>query len=478
MVTLYDARNRPIDMASLRREKRLHRSYSSAWEPITSGTEIDPTWIVNAIRGLERGDVGCFVNLARRMKERFDPYMGALGEVEDALGDRYRVTPASKAKVDQDVADAARRVLESDEFRLALVDVRDAIGVGYSFVQMIWGFDAKGYYVPQRFLRAPQELFRWAEDGETPLVGSDHAGWWETLERGRFMCHVSRVRSGLPVNLGLAKSVAYLYLFESMALSGWGGYLERFGQPLIRGLHSPNENEDVIDELERVVQALATDGSVVHSDNLRIELLEHKAASGNATGSSGYGEFIRLIDKKVRIAVLGQDMTDTSGGSRALGEVLKASKTTRFRSFAFQESAMVRRDLVRPLIEANVVRGLQRMPPQVWLDIEDSADMKALADGLAPLVDRGAKVLIRWALDEAGIQIPPDLPDDAVLHPIGQPPEQAPSTTSEVEARARLYADTILRIVDETENVRDKRALGKRIRSLARDAGFDVKRAA
>jgi phage gp29-like protein len=413
------------------------------------------------------------VLLASRMGERFPAFMGAVAEITDALGDQYRVTPASDKRDDIKIADAVKRVVEGDAFQLYLVDLRDAISVGYSTGEMRWAPDSEGRFVPAEFIKVPADAIKYADDGVTPLI---HTGSYryEPLEWGRFISHVSRVRSGLPVNVGMAKSAAYLYLFASLAWSSWSGQLERGDKPYLIGTHQKDNNEQV-DALSDVIQNLHEDASAVFEDGMAIHVLEGAVPRN---GKLTYGEFLAAIDKQVRVAVLKIDMNDTSAGSRALGEVLDKTKQKRFRTFAFQESATLRRDMVRAIMAVNFEGGAVRPAPRLALDIEGSEDMNAVAVALAPLVDRGVQFEVAEVLDRCGWPVPADLPQGLKMFPLNTPQVVDESRTKAAETKAQVYAETILRIVDEAENIRDKRSLTSRIKALALEAGLDVSAAA
>jgi phage gp29-like protein len=491
MVQLYDYLNRPVNMASLRKpaKPRYANGRSTGWTNITSGTQIDPEWIASAIRSLERGDVRAYVLLAERMKERFSPFIGAVGELTN-LGDKFRLKPASKRRDDVKISDAVKRVVEDDPFRLYFTDMLDAVPIGWSNAEMQWGPDHTGRFVPQRFVKVPPDAIKFLDDGCTPTILG--AGWkYETLEWGRYITHVSRLRSGLPVNVGMAKSTAYLYMFEVFDWSSWSGYLETFGRPIVKGSHRKGAADEEIEALRQAMADFTAEGSLLMEDGMAIDILEHVAASGGA-GGGAYEKMLDAVAKWVRVAVLGVDMTDTGGGGLGgkLGEVLEKKIQARRRSVAFQASATLRRDLVRAIMAVNFEGGAVRPAPYLHLDIEDDEDMKLLAEGLGPLVDRGLQVRVAEVLDRCGLPIPEGMDETLLMFPMSSQAAMQNTDPKEAEARAAAahlaelkaseradgYARAIMRIVDACEEpeVR-KRDLVPRIKAVAREFGFDVK---
>jgi phage gp29-like protein len=488
-IQLYDYRNRPIDMAGLRKPAKPRYSHgrSTGWQNITAGTQIDPEWIASAIRSLERGEVRAYVMLAERMKERFDPFGGAIGELTN-LGGEFRLTPASKGRDDGKIADAVKRRVYSDEFQLYLTDLRDAVPIGWSNGEMQWGVDETGRFVPMNFIKVTPDAIKFADDGCTPQILN--AGWkYETLEWGRYITHVSRLRSGLPVNVGMVKSCAYLYMFEVFCWASWSGYLETFGRPIVKGTHREGADDDEIEALRAAIADFTAEGSLLMEQGMDIEVLEHVAASGGA-GGGAYEKMLAAIAKWVRVAVLGVDMTDTASGSRALGDVLEKKVQARRRSVAFQESATLRRDVVRAIMAVNFERGAVRPAPYLHLDIEDAEDMGKLAVGLGPLIDRGLQVRVSEVLDRCGFPIPEGMDETLVMYPANSQSAMQNGDVKEAEARAVAahlaelkageradgYARAIMRIVDACDEPElRKRGLVGRIKAVVREFGFDVK---
>jgi phage gp29-like protein len=491
-VLLYDHRNRPIQESTLRKpvKPRYGRGRTTGWQDITAGTQIDPEWIAATIRALERGDVRAYVRLAERMKERFAPFSGAVGELTN-LGGEFRVTPASKGRDDGKIADAVKRRVYSDEFQLYLTDLRDAVPVGWSAGEMQWGVDETGRYVPLTFTKVPPDAIKYADDGCTPQILN--TGWeYEPLEWGRFISHESRLRSGLPVNVGMAKSCAYLYMFEVFDWAAWSGYLERYGGPILQGIHRKGADKDEIEALREAMASFTSDGSLLMEDGMDIRVLEHVAASGGA-GGAAFEKMLDNVATWVRIAVLGVDLTDTSGGGLGgkLGEVLEKKVQARRRSVAFQESATLRGDLVSPIMAVNFDGGAIRPAPYLHLDIEDAEDMGKLATGLGPLIDRGLQVRVAEVLDRCGFPIPEGMDETLLMFPMSSKAamenvedvkvaeaKAAAAHLAELKAseRADGYARAILRIVDACEEPElRKRGLVGRIKTVAREFGFDVK---
>lgn len=474
----------PIERRSLEEppQRRFGRGRVTGWERITAGTEATPQWVTGAIRRMERGDVSQFVLLAQRMEERFSAYSGALQELKDGMGSDYRVTAASPDPIDQDIAESIERIVEGDAFLRSLVNLRDALGIGYAVLEVRWQM-VGDELVPVQFVRVPPDSVRYANDGCTPFLfdiegrSADAAahglgGEFTPLSRGRFISHVSRVRSGLPVNVGMAKSVAYLYLYATMAWQSWGSYLERYGNPMLVGRYPGGVHDDHAQELEDVLERLANDASAVFDNRLDVSVLEHTAAAGNANGVA-FRDIIKELDGQAKIAVVGSDMTSTGSGSRALGEVLQERTIRRITSFAFQESATLREQLVAAWMEVNVPDNLLREPPMLELDIEGNEDMKALGEGLGPLLDRGAQVLVTEVLNRAGLPVPEGMDETLMMHAITAEPDATTPPSESAGAVAR-YSDTILRMVDAANSSLNKRGMAAKIRSVATDAGFVV----
>lgn len=487
---LYDHRGAPIDPSELvaPHDDRPVRSRSNAWEQITGHLPITPRYVAESLRRAENGDVEALMLLGERMEERLPAYAAALSQRKQAvIGSPWRVQPASSSSLDQQIAGEVEAFIDSDAFRLWLIHLLDAVGKGYSVGEMIWADGEDGLLTPSRWRRVrPQDILFDRRDGETAYL---RIGRSTTLPRevggetrdleplmakpGRWVTHCHQARSALPVNGGLAKGVAYLYLFWTQTMTRWASFMEVYGMPWIIGKHPPGALAEHKSALMRAMVALGQNARVTMSDDMKIEPLR-APMSGLAGSDSHFREKLEYLDAQIAIMVSSQTMTQQDGSSLAQAEVHDRQLRTLIRSDAFQASATVRRDIVRAYVDLNY--GAMTPAPFVGIDAEEGADLKLLAEFLAPMVDRGLPIGVAWLLKHAGIPVPEGVDETMALAPQSTAVDAANGRAADATARAERLARALIQLDAEAPGMRDKRSMCTALNRLVKQecAGFKV----
>jgi len=359
------------------------------------------------------------------------------------------VRPASAAREDVRLAEMVNDVLINGTCGLedALLDILDAIGKGFSAVEIVWDTSGR-QWVPQELKwRDPRWfLFDWIS-GERLLVrtladeqpitparddsGYTHlerrfaaagrtrgAGGWLTgmqpmtapLAPFKFIVHFAKAKAGLPIRGGLARAAGWSYLFKNYVLKDWVTFAEVFGQPLRVGKYGPGATEADKSTLLRAVANIGTDAAAIIPESMVIEFTEARQ-----TGSSDlYERFCEYIDRQVSKAVLGQTLTTElprGAGSRAAAQVHEGVRRDILGADARRLAATLTRDLVKPIVDLNA--GPQARYPQIQFALPDDQDAKTFADIVAELADRGLRVGQKAVLDRLGL--PEPAADEAVL---------------------------------------------------------------
>ncbi len=417
MPILYDHRNQPIDPALLRRhDERPSRVRSNNWD-LFSRLEIEPEWVAEMLRRHERGDTRSFLLLAARMEERFPRYLAVLGQRKaEVVASPIRVTPAGESDFDEQVAAEVQAIVDGDAFRLWLPDMLDALGKGYSIGEMVWQL-VKGKFVPVEFRTMKPETLEFDErDGVTPMLRVA-SNTFEPLTAYKYITHTPNTRSGLPINQGMAKTVAYHYLMYVHAMKSYASYSEVFGRPILVGEHEPGASDKQINTLLDSMEAIGTDASVAIANNMKIRI-ERAAGAGLSGADRFWIDMVNLIGDEVAVAVVGQTMTSSDGSSNAQAQVHERRLEKLTQGDAFGVSASLRKCLVRSYTDLNY--GLDVPAPFLFLDAERGEDLVELAKGLGPLIDRGLQVEVREVLKRAGLPIPATLQKGLMLVPMAR----------------------------------------------------------
>jgi phage gp29-like protein len=452
-MTLYDAYGREVDTARLREEQAAAtmtgvRNIYSVMHPSAGLT---PEKLSAILRQAEFGDPFLYLELAEEMEEKDLHYLAVLGTRKETVGGlEIRVLPASEGKEDVRIAEMVRALLLDGPLNLtdALFDVLDSIGKGFSATEIIWDTSGREWMPTRLLWRDPRWfMFDWIsgeqllvrtlnDEGQRSCVeeqmGDSHfesrlagnrgehgSSVWNglqpmtaPLDPFKFIVHVSRAKSGLPIRGGIARAAGWSYLFKNYVLKDWVTFAEVFGQPLRLGKYGAGATDADKQSLLSAVANIGTDAAAIIPDSMLIEFTEARQ-----TGSAElYERFCEYLDRQVSKAVLGQTLTTElprGGGSRAAAQVHDEVRHDILASDARRLGATLTRDLVKPLVDLNA--GPQRRYPRLGLVLPTDQDDVQFAGVIAELADRGLRIGQKTVLDRLGL--PAASADEAVLSP-------------------------------------------------------------
>ncbi|MBI2235393.1 MAG: DUF935 domain-containing protein [Magnetospirillum sp.] len=430
-VVLYGPDNLPIKREALKREVAAPAlaGIRTIWtNTVASG--LTPDRLANLLTRAAEGDAQDYLVLAEEMEERELHYASVLGTRKRALsGLDPAVAAASDDARDVELADAVRDLVADPQYPEMVDDLLDALGKGYSAVETMW--DTRGkLWRPERYEHRDPRWFTFdRESGRRLLLLDEQAPMGMPLPPFKFITHVPRLKSGLPIRGGLARLVAWSFMFKSYTVKDWMAFIEVFGMPLRLGKYGPAATEDDIDILARAVANIGTDAAAVMPESMKIEFQETTA------GKSGHEVFKAMaewLDEQVSKAVLGQTMTSDNGSSMAQAKVHNEVRHDILRSDARQLAMTINRDLVRPFIDLNF--GPQERYPLLTIPVLEPEDITALVDALAKLVPLGLKVETSVIRDKLNL---PDPEEGAeLLGAPKAPPPAEPGTAAEVDPPA------------------------------------------
>ena len=404
-VVLYGPDNRPIERMTLRKEIAAPAlaGVRTIWtKAVASG--LTPERLANLLVRATEGDPEDFLALAEEIEERELHYASVLGTRKRALsGLDPAVAAASDDARDVAMADAVRDLAADPQFPEMVDDLLDALGKGYSVVEIVWNTWGK-LWKPERYEHRDPRWFRFdQESGRRLLLLDEQAPMGLPLPAYKFITHIPRLKSGLPIRGGLARLVAWSFMFKSYTVKDWLAFIEVFGMPLRPGKYGPTATEDDIDTLIQAVANIGTDAAAVMPDTMKIEFQE------TAAGKSGHEVFKAMaewLDQQVSKAVLGQTMTSDNGSSMAQAQVHNEVRHDILRSDARQLALTINRDLVQPFIDLNF--GPQDRYPLLTIPVLEPEDIKTLVEALAKLVPLGLKVEASVIRDKLNLPDPED----------------------------------------------------------------------
>ena len=374
---------------------------------------LTPERLAAILRGAEDGNIIDYLELAEAIEEKYLHYIGVLGTRKRQVSQLpITVVAASDDALDQAKADLIREWLARDTLEAELFDILDAIGKGYSLTELVWDLKAAPWLPEKMIWRDP----RWFEfdrlDGSTPLLRG--SGQPQPLPPYKFAFHVHGSKSGLPIRGGLARPVAWAWLFQSFSMKDWVSFAHVYGFPVRVGKYNPGASEEDIRTLLRAVANVSADAAAVIPSTMTMDFIS--AESGST--AQVFERLCEYLDKQVSKAVLGQTGTTDGESGKLGGGAGKEHSEVRGdieRADAKLLATTINRDIVRAIIDFNFGRPTTGKPryPRVKIGREDDQEeFSVWLDGVERFVDRGGRVEQSVVRDRLGL---PDPEAGAVL---------------------------------------------------------------
>ncbi|MBW8320127.1 MAG: DUF935 domain-containing protein [Arenimonas sp.] len=411
-----DAFGRPIQKAALKSEQAAATT-RGVRQPFGrhQAPGLTPGKLARILRHSIDGDPEAYLELAEDMEERDLHYAGVLSiRKRQVSGLQINVEAAGDDAESIRDADLVREVIGRDNFQDELVDILDAIGKGYSATEIIWD-TSEGQWMPSALKYRDPRWFCFDHiDGDTLLL-RDVAGD-VPLVPFKWIVHRAKVKSGLTIRGGLARSVAWTFLFKSFTAKDWAVFCEAYGQPLRLGKFGPDASPEEKDILLQAVASIGTDFAAIVPASMTVEFVQASISGSHEL----YERRSDWLDRQVSKIVLGQTATtDAQAGGYAVGKVHDGVREDIERSDGQQLAATLTRDLVRPLVDLN--HGRRKKYPKITIGRPDEVDVEKLVKNVVALVPLGMKVGMATMRDKIGIPDPDD--DEELLVPRARPAE-------------------------------------------------------
>ena len=473
-IRLYDPDGRPVQRRGLTREAGAPTltGVRQLWREVSVAVGLTPQRLAAILRTSSDGEQHQrdFLTLAEEMEEREPHYSSVLRVRKNAVsGIEPAVESATDEARDVEMADAVRMLIRKPEFGDMLDDCLDALGKGYSVVEIIW--DRSGpVWQPRRYKwRDPRFFVFDRTDLQTlRLLDDENSHEGIPLDPYKWIIHRPRLKSGITMRGGLARLVALSYMAKSYAITDWLGFAEVFGMPLRLGLYGENATEEDINKLIHAVANLGTDAAAAIPDSMRIEFTEPGSRQG---GDHLFERLATYLDKQISKAVLGQTMTTDDGSSRSQAEVHNEVRGDILQSDARQLENTINRDLVKPFIVLNF--GPQKDYPRFMIPVKGPEDINSLVTALKELVPLGLGAEASVIRDKLGLPDPADGAELLMAPAATAPtPEDTEQATNRRGARAtnRSEKDELEDLIDDAASEWEPqlRPLADAIRALAR----------
>lgn len=416
---------------------------------VTAG--LTPQDMAGILIEADEGDPQTYLALAEEIEEKDLHYAAVLGTRKRQVSQLDMTVEAPRGADASN--DPATRLVQEDlidtgVIDAALFDMLDAVGKGFSLTETIWKLSGNKWgidrleHVEPRFVRFDRITRR------IPLLIGDN-GLPQPLAPYKFVYMEIKAKSGIPIRGGVARQVAWMWMFKNYTLKDWVQFIEVFGMPIRVGKYAPGTPQGDIDALLRAVISLASDAGCAIPSNMQIEFTEAMKAGG---GTDVFEKLARYVDEQMSKIVLGQTGTTDTAPS-GLGNT--SSKNTHNdvrgdieRADAAALMAAINTQIVRPYVDLNL--GKQLHYPWLYIGRPDEQDVQLMIDAAAKLVPQGLRVRAQDIRGAVGFSEPQDgdelltptaasmLGNPFAPGPTGQPPLIGLPKPSLATARTRL----------------------------------------
>lgn len=395
----------------------------------TIAAGLEPARLARTLKAAAAGDMIDFLTLAEEMEEREFQYRSVLSTRKTAVKSIPPFVQAASDRADDvAIADAVtEQLVKRPDFRGLVADMLDALGKGFSHVEMIWETSARQWNVARFEWRDPR-LFQLDKATRRQfLIRSKDAPDGLPMAPYKFVSFVPHLKSGLPARNGLARIAAWSFMLKSFSLKDWAAFLEIHGMPLRLGKYGRGSSEKERAVLLRAVRDIGSDAAAIIPSDMTIDFVETKGFSEKPfEGMAGY------LDKGISKIVIGQTMTSDDGSSKAQAAVHDKVRIDILEDDAVAVAATLNRDVIRPWVDLNYGPPKGGKYPVLILPVMEREDLKAYSEAIAQLVDRGLDIEASEVRDRIGHREPAPgarllTPRGAIIQPDGEaPPPPAP----------------------------------------------------
>ena len=403
---------------------------------------LTPPRLARILQSAEQGDLTAQHEMFADMEEKDGHLFSVMQTRRQALqGLDWDIVPPPDAtaaeKADAEMVKDYVKGLELDDL---LFDASDAIGHGFSALEVRWASVGK-MLLPVCFEHRPQGWFKVCTMpgyDRNELRLRDNSAPGAALWPFAWLLHKHKSRSGYISRSGLFRVMAWPFLFKNFSVRDLAEFLEIYGLPLRVGTYNPSASKEDKATLLRAVVGIGHDAAAIIPEGMLIDF--KNAAQGD---NKSFDAMIGLMERTMSKAALGGTLTSGEGehGTQALGNVHNELRHDLLVSDARQVGATLTKQLVFPILAVN--RGLADLSrcPRFEFDVEAAEDFKLFADSAPKLVGMGMRIGVEWAHGKLKIPMASEAEDRLV---IANPPDILPPAERPLAAKpgkAALKAD-------------------------------------
>lgn len=405
MTTILDHRGQPLQRDALQEPQTAHLSHLHSEFENHPSRGLTPQRLARIMQAAEHGDLLQQHELYQDVEEK-DGHIFSVMQTRrltlQGLEWDIKAPEGSGQAGERLAADAKAMLTSMSDFEDVLFDMGDAIGHGFSALELRWGRDGRDR-LPLTATHRPQAWFTLptsygSDRNELRLRSSSTEG--EPLWPFGWIVHLHKSRSGYLARMGLYRMLVWPFIFKNYAVRDLAEFLEIYGLPLRLGTYSPSASEADKGTLLRAVTRLGHDSAAIIPQGMMIDFKD--AAQGD---NKAFDSMISHMERVASKVVLGGTLTSGEGqnGTQALGKIHNEVRHDILKSDARQLAASLTSQLIYPMLALN--RGLSdpRACPRLVFDTQEPEDVKLYADAIPKLAQVGMRIPRSWAHDKLKI---------------------------------------------------------------------------
>ena len=313
----------------------------------------------------------------------------------------------------------------------ALWHIMDALGQGFSGINIAWRYDEREQLVlPSRFLCAPHRRFLIDEsgNGELRFLTPEHAGQGEELRPGEWI--IARRPHRKLFRAGLFRTTGWWVLFKRMSVTDWIVFAEKFGIPLVLGYYQERASDASRAALIQAIEDIGSDGQAVLSELTKI-VVESSALMRSGDVTSLHPSIAARCDAEISKVITGATLNVETGGpgSFALGKVHEGRATSLSFADAYWIAEVFREQLVEPFLAYNP-KFLDAAPPTLSVRVQPEMEPLTRVKVYQVLQAMGVDIGSEQMQEEFGLRDPGKGGVLKPLYAVAQPSAPAPASPS------------------------------------------------
>ena len=427
---LVDQFGQPIDLKAIREPQTSHLGAVVREFDAHPARGLTPARLHAILQAGERGDITEQLDLADDIEERdghcfaeLDKRAGAVASLEWSITE-----PENASAAEKDLTARMREWIEGiADFEDVVRGMMSGVLRAFACHELVWSPQADGsgkqVLLPTVTLRPHRWFTVDRESRNTLLLRREDKPLGVPLQPFSWIAHQHKTRNGYLARMGLARVLAWPYLYKNFALRDLAEFLEIYGLPLRLGKYPSGASDDEKRKLLQAVSQIGHNAAGIVPSGMVIDFVE--AAKGSEGPYDSMQDRMESVQSKV---ILGQTLSSSEGknGTQALGTVHNEVRMDIRDSDARQVEGTLNLQLLMPMALLNQPGADPRRLPRIQFDTVDPQDMTEFATNLPKLAGMGMRIGVKWAQDK--LRIPEAADGEEVLSaPVAAAPAGGPA---------------------------------------------------